>query len=168
MTAPQNTIMLGHTVREITSGVVGIATTKTEFLTGNVQFSVQCAAKDNVLPDSHSYDVQQLDFVDFGIASRVTPAPVDVGIQLGEKVKDIVTGVQGIATRKATFMNGCVYFIVVGPSKDEKPFAEDFFDSKRLEVVGNGVMKKFAKKLEALPEPEKKTGGPNTRVMARG
>lgn len=159
-------IKLGHKVREITTGTEGLATSVTRFLTGNVQISVQAPGKDGAVPEQLSYDLQQLDYLDDGIAARVTPAPASTGITLGEKVQDIVTGFAGIAIREATFMNGCIYYEVASEVAADSHTKTDFVEYKRLKVVGKGVVAAIAAKAE--PAGVKPTGGPNTRMMKRG
>lgn len=161
-------ISLGNTVRDIATGMQGFATSKVEFMTGNVQFIVQPPVKDGAFVDGLGFDAQQLDYVDDGIASRVTPAPKETGIVLGSKVKDIVTGYAGIATRKTTFLNGCVYFTVIAPIDKDGSIKEDFVEFKRLETVGEGVIDKIAKKLAKDAPAALKSGGPVTRLMKRG
>lgn len=66
-------------------------------------------------------------------------------IQLGQKVKDVVTGYTGITTAKIEFLNGCTQFLVqpkmVVPKKGEKeeyPSAV-YIDVEQLVVVGKGT-----------------------------
>jgi hypothetical protein len=160
-------IQLGHKVRDITTGIEGLAITKSEYLTGNVQYGIQTPAKDGVAPDIISFDQAQLDFVDVGIASRVTPAPADTGIVLGQKYQDIVSKIEGIATRKTTFMNGCVYYSIACEKDSENSAKEDFVEHKRLKHVGAGVAAVIAKKITPFSTITPAPGGPNTRLMAR-
>ncbi|UUZ75454.1 hypothetical protein LP414_27445 [Polaromonas sp. P1(28)-13] len=167
-------IALGNTVHDITTGIQGVATSKVEFLTGNVQYAVQPKGKeDGAYVDALSYDTHQLDFVDVGIAARVTPAPAETGITLGEKVQDIVTKFAGIATRKTTFMNGCIYYSVQGEVDGENQSKEDFVEFNRLKVVGKGIVAVVAKRLaeavaKAPAAATRPPGGPVSRLMARG
>lgn len=63
-------------------------------------------------------------------------------IELGQKVKDKVTGFTGIATAKIKFMNGCVQFHVQSriavPKKGQMPkFPEgQYIDVEQLDVIG--------------------------------
>lgn len=74
-------------------------------------------------------------------------------IKLGSKVKDIVTDLEGIATARVEFLNGCIRYIVQPPGldKDGKPKSDMWVDLGQLKVIGTGVSKTI--------EP-KKTGGP--------
>lgn len=54
---------------------------------------------------------------------------------LGHSVKDIVTGIQGVATTVGFDLYGCVQVIVTPlPDKDGKPKDQHWFDFKRLVV----------------------------------
>lgn len=69
-------------------------------------------------------------------------------IKLGDKVKDIITGLEGIAVCRSVWLWGCVR-IGVQPTeiKDGKPIEETWLDENRLEV--------FKEKKESKPH-----GGP--------
>ena len=62
-------------------------------------------------------------------------------IELGDKVKDLVTGFEGIAVGKATYLTGCDQ-IVVDPGCDEKGVPKETFtfDINRLEVLEKKVV----------------------------
>lgn len=65
---------------------------------------------------------------------------------LGKKVKDKITGFEGIATSKHIYLTGCNQF-GVQPQVDEKGKVPDkgYFDEGRLEVTGEGVKPKDVK-----------------------
>ena len=71
-------------------------------------------------------------------------------IKLGNKVRDKVTGYEGVATARVEYLNGCVQYCVkpkVG--SDGKMPDPEYIDVQQLEVVKEGVT------VEPL-----KTGGP--------
>jgi hypothetical protein len=61
-------------------------------------------------------------------------------IRLGQKLRDKVTGFEGIATARCEYLNGCVQYCVL-PPVDEKGERRDgiYIDQQQLEVVGDGV-----------------------------
>lgn len=61
------------------------------------------------------------------------------GIMLGEKVRDKITGLEGIATARVEYLNGCVQICVTPPAKDGKTQDREFFDVQMVEVIGPGV-----------------------------
>jgi hypothetical protein len=147
-------------MRDKVSGFIGTADVCTEFLTGNVQYSLvpPINPTDKVEAGKPKvFDSYQLEH----IADHLEPIapPENTGIVLGEKVKDIVSGVTGIATLKSTFLNGCVYYTVVPDVTDSpKDLSEMFFEYVRLKRMGAGVAPAIAKRKEA--GTIKPTGGP--------
>lgn len=82
-----------------------------------------------------------------------------MSIELGNKVRDKVSGVEGIAVSRTIFLNGCVRFsIQPKPAKRDGSIpSELWFDEKQLEVIGKGV----------AIEP-RLTGGPTTHSVPKG
>jgi hypothetical protein len=75
-------------------------------------------------------------------------------INLGDKVRDVVTGLTGIAVGKTQYLQGCIR-IAVQPQelKDGKPVDASWFDEPQLEVIEAGAIKLKSEKSE-------KPGGP--------
>ncbi len=75
-------------------------------------------------------------------------------IILGSKVKDRITGFQGIATSRIEYLNGCVQYCVKPPvDKDGKIVDGEWFDDAQLTVVGKGVS--VEKELDGGPTSDK-------------
>ena len=71
-------------------------------------------------------------------------------IQLGNKVRDKITGFEGTATAKVEYINGCVQYCVKPKVKEDGSMSEvEYIDIAELEVVDEGI------EVEANP-----TGGP--------
>lgn len=158
-------LKLGQKLKDSISGYTGIAVSYTEFLTGNKQFNLTAPVnKDGKLTEAN-FDVLQLDYVGPGNQARVTKAPADTGIELGWKVKDIVSGFEGIAVQRVTFMNGCVYYTVQSAIKGDKGPDEMFIEFKRLVKVSAGVSVAIAKK---TAKTARAPGGPAYSVPRRG
>ena len=153
-------------MRDKVSGFTGVATTETHFLTGNVQFTLTPQAGGIFGREAVAFDIHQLEYAGAGI--DIIEAPENTGIALGEKVKDIVMGIEGIATLKTIFMNGCVYYTIIHKSpKDVSDPKESFIEYKRLTRVGAGVTAAIAKR-NALEASDAATGGPAYSVPKRG
>jgi len=62
-------------------------------------------------------------------------------VKLGEKVRDKITGLEGIATSRCEFLHGCVR-IGVQPQevKDGKPAEVVYLDEPQLDVVGKKTL----------------------------
>jgi len=82
-------------------------------------------------------------------------------IKLGDKVKDRVTGLEGIVVARTDWLNGCIR-MVVQPQllKDGKPVDTSCFDIEELVLV----------KADALPPKpeERRTNGPMPSVTCEG
>lgn len=74
-------------------------------------------------------------------------------IQLGDKVKDTITGFTGIVIGRTTWLHGCDRLVVQpeGLTKDGKIFENSSFDEPQLVVL----------KAKKIKEGDHKTGGPN-------
>lgn len=171
MNTTDTTVRLGATVRDAITGFTGTASSRVDMMGGNVQFAVQpkltSEAKPGEFPDAMNIDHHTLEFVDAGLSDRVTtPGPITV--QLGDKVKDIVTGIEGIATSRVTFMNGCIYYNVQQQKVLDKQTGIEgvpdvmFVAQVRLETVKPAVA---AVKPAAKSASGKAPGGPATRAQ---
>ena len=76
-------------------------------------------------------------------------------IELGDLVKDRVTGFKGVAIGMTTWLYGCARVVVqpTGVNKEGRTYETQSFDEPQLEVV---------KKAKQKDKPDNhKTGGPN-------
>ena len=54
-------------------------------------------------------------------------------IKLGDKVKDNITGFEGIAIARAEYLNGCISLHIQSANlKDGSPLKAEWFDEQRL------------------------------------
>jgi hypothetical protein len=71
--------------------------------------------------------------------------------KLGDKVRDVVTGYEGIATAVTEWLNKCVRYAVTSQDLHEgKPIEAKWFDEEQLEVVEE----------KSIVTMSKSTGGP--------
>jgi hypothetical protein len=76
-------------------------------------------------------------------------------VELGTKVRDTVTGYEGVATGATTWLNGCVRYAIQGDGrKDGIPVELYWADEQQIEAVED-------KPLESAVEAGK-TGGPRS------
>jgi hypothetical protein len=73
--------------------------------------------------------------------------------QLGDRVKDTVSGMEGIVTGRCYYLNGCVALLVEG-AHNGKERVQEWLDEQRLQVLENMAFK---------PEP----GGSATALQQR-
>jgi hypothetical protein len=71
-------------------------------------------------------------------------------IKLGNKVKDKVSGIEGIVTGRCEYLNGCVQFCVTTKVGKDNKGASPWIDEGQLVVLGQGIAAK-----------PKATGGPS-------
>lgn len=83
---------------------------------------------------------------------------------LGDRVRDRVTGFEGIVVARTTWLHGCVRLTVQpsGLDKDGKIQTAEGFDELQIEILGRGVV-------PATPEQvrPKMTGGPRPEPAKR-
>lgn len=70
-------------------------------------------------------------------------------IELGQKVRDTITGMEGIAVGRTVWLNGCIRISVQSQMlKDGVPLDQQWIDEPQLQVVEE----------TAAPEPEPRHG----------
>ena len=61
-------------------------------------------------------------------------------IKIGDRVKDVVTGLEGVAVSRIEYINGCIQFGVCGKvNKEGKVPDVNYIDHKQLKVIGKPV-----------------------------
>lgn len=76
-------------------------------------------------------------------------------INLGDLVRDQISGFQGVAVGRTEWLYGCVRITVAarGLDKDGKPFDSQTFDEDQCEIVENGSMQAPSKDRTGGPRP---------------
>jgi len=79
-------------------------------------------------------------------------------INLGQKARDIVTGLEGIVTGKIEYINGCIQFCLT-PKAGKNGIAPDglWIDWQRVEIKDDGVRNKFFSSRSGGPSSEAPT-----------
>jgi len=70
-------------------------------------------------------------------------------VKLGSKVRDAISGFEGVVVGKAVYLNGCHSACVEGPAKDGER-KDLWFDEQRLETIEADAFK---------PQPSEATAG---------
>jgi hypothetical protein len=81
-------------------------------------------------------------------------------IRLGDRVKDLVTGIEGIAVASTEWLNGCVRFTVEyrGGTKESPETKRETMDEEQLVVVKTGAVN--VNRIRAdRPQPELRRAG---------
>ena len=79
-------------------------------------------------------------------------------IKLGDEVKDLITGYEGIVIARIDYLNGCVQYGVKARVKDAALKEAEYIDKDQLVRLGPGLNKADNAKVEEGEEPE--TGAP--------
>lgn len=144
-------ILLGQKVKDIVTGLEGVAVNRADYLHGCARVGIQPALdKDGKIPDTVDIDEPQLKVL---VKKQILKAKKPkILIKLGQKINDPVSGVDGIALGRCTFLNGCAR-ILLQPKldKDGKKQRSIWFDEPQIKVV---------KERREVAQGSKKTGGP--------
>lgn len=62
-------------------------------------------------------------------------------VNLGDKVKDVISNITGIATCKQESLSGCVQFLVETKMNKEGTSRDFWLDEQRLEILKKNVFK---------------------------
>jgi len=94
-------------------------------------------------------------------------------IKLGQKVRDVVTGFEGVADCRMEWMNGCVRISVQPKMRRDKEDGAQFvqdakvFDEQQLEVLEEKPIKLPKHKLQESPPRRRPGGGRPTPAVRR-
>lgn len=172
-TAPTNPsdIRLGMEVFDRASKLRGLVITRADMFNGNTQFAIMAQGDGSEIKEGTFVDWHAIGIIGKGISDILPPVATDVKVGLGEKVKDRVSGLQGMVIERITFQNGCVYLNVQPPVDKKKPDAgmpkAVLFDHMRLIGIDKGISHEMPAAISrpdiAAPKP-KSTGGPMRRM----
>ena len=130
-------IALGSRVRDIITGVKGVAIGRTEWLYGCTRIAVEHMDldKDGKTKEANWLDEQRIELID-GEPIKASPRLHECAIMLGSKVRDKLTGFDGIASGRTNWLSGNTT-VTIEPTKlhDGKPIQAHNFDSARVELV---------------------------------
>ncbi len=80
-------------------------------------------------------------------------------IELGDRVKDVVTGFRGIVIAVTEWLQGCTTVTVRSEElKDGKPIDSISFDEPQLQILAKSIV---PSKLTMEPVKARRTGGPH-------
>lgn len=131
------TILLGQKVKDIVTGLEGIAVMRAEYLHGCARVGIQPPKdKEGKVPEWIDVDEPQIEVI---VKKQIlkTKKP-KVLIMLGQKIHDPVSGAEGIAVGRCSYLNGCAR-ICLQPrlDNDGKKQKSIWFDEPQLKAVKN-------------------------------
>ncbi len=156
------TIKLGDRVRDIYTQFEGIATSRTEWLHGCDRVSINPTTldKDGKVRERETFDDTRVELVERGAegsAGRYNEATI---INLGDRVKDVRTGFEGIACAKTEYLHDSPG-ITIEPTE----LSEDGKCRETLTVsLARIRLVKSQPVLVAAASETKKTGGPRPEI----
>jgi hypothetical protein len=162
-------LKLGHTMKDWTSGFIGLSICQVEHYSGLIRYGLQPQSKEaDKIADALEVDAHTLEWVDDGRVADVLAPTGKPDFVLGNQVEDIVSGFFGIAMIRVTHLNGCVYYTVIGKHDSKAVIKENrqSIEEGRLRYFGPGIVGKMDK---GTPHPDtnKVPGGPSTRMERR-
>lgn len=129
-------IELGSKVRDLVTGVTGVASARTEWLYGCARIAVDSTdlKKDGKLFETMWLDEQRVEEVEKGFFP-LSPAP-NSEIKLGSRVKDRVTGFEGLAVARTVWVSGNITIGIEPTTLQEgKPVEAHSFEHQRVELL---------------------------------
>jgi hypothetical protein len=158
-------IPLGAEVCDALTGFKGIACQILEKLNGSIQIGIQPKLPEGTTtyPDPMNIDHHLLDVIGDGLKDRVTAPTEDFNYKLGSRIRDKVTGIEGIATAKGIYMNGCIYYMLESTKKPDGTIFLDWVDQGRVRLIDDGILAEI--KPTIATESGDIPGGPATRMM---
>lgn len=157
--------LLGKTVVDASCGFTGTVIQIMENFSGNTQIGIQPKVTEGTssYPEAMFVDHHLVDVIDDGVSARVTTVPNRFELALGELAEDTINGFSGIATCRATYLNGCEAFCLerkFDPSSENKKTSE-WVSTTRLKKV---EAKSVPQNIPPVANNGKVPGGPAIRV----
>lgn len=164
MTTATATAQVGDKVRNKISGAEGIVVIRQEYLAGYTHLRVQKEGSTNLFDIARdtSDEVEWRVIEDEGYKRPPEPEVAANRFELGQRVKDIITGFTGIVNARCEHINRCwTYDVQSEMVKKEtgEPGPCEAFSSQRLVLVNDG--------LYVNPNAPAKKGKKEARVPAR-
>lgn len=148
-------ITLGQKARDKVSGFEGTLTEVANYLFGCDQYAITPPVKDGELKEGYWFDVGRLE----PIGKKTFAEEPDVpGMSLGQEAKDAITGFNGIMIGRSRTISGYETYGLAPRVKDQEKGKTQWFDVKRLEIIGKGINPKEVR--------AEKPGGPNMDAPA--
>lgn len=152
-------IKLGSLVKDTITGFKGIAVGRTEFAFGCIHIKIQAEGL-TIAGDPipvHSFDDQRIEVL--GPPKHSWPEPKPTTIKLGNAVRDIATGIMGVASAKCVSLDGHVNFIIEpsGLTPDGAPKSPFYVSAAHVVVLDK-------RELKVSKDSVATSGGPMARI----
>lgn len=153
----------GQKVRNRLSEIEGYVAMRTENISGWVWLSVQPAVTDDKSkePETVSGDECEWEAVGGSVPRLADPRVPIARFELGQRVRDKISGFKGIAIARTEHLNRCWSYDVQAETtkkEDGASGAYESFQSNRLELVDQGILGKV----------ERRRTGPKAHAPLKG
>lgn len=136
-------IELGSLVEDCITGFTGIAVARTEFGYGCIHIGVQAQGltKEGDPIPAQTFDDQRIEVLES--SKTAWPKPEKVAINLGDVIRDSLTGAVGIASAKTVGLDGHVDIIIEqsGLTPNGAPKPPFYTSPERAQVVSKSKLK---------------------------
>lgn len=164
MQATDLDVELGKQVADEVSGFRGIVTTIAEHLTGCARIGVQPTEAEgpSVRGEEEFFYPSQISKYSQGTFDLPDDPQTEVGIEMGQRVQDDVTGFEGVVSTITYSLFNCPRVAVSPVDVDDVTEQKDrgWFDAPRVSVVGDGISGEYVELTTSTDESA--TGAPPT------
>jgi hypothetical protein len=130
--------MLGHKAKDKITGLAGVITAQAEFQTSPIRYELTGHKMEKGKPVGLWLDPERV----VAGKSFIKPPTATPTVELGDKVKDRITGFEGIATGRFTFLSGCLRIEITPMTLEKgKPIEPQVFDEQRVLPDGKSKVK---------------------------
>lgn len=132
---------MGDTVKDDITGIVGMCIGRAEHVNGCLQYTIQPPVdKEGKIPNPTSVDYQRIQLVGESKAKQTLPKQ-KVNFELGNSVKDKISGFVGIATLRLVEITGEVFYYITPKAKDTNEYPKGVhIHASMLEYEGVGLL----------------------------
>lgn len=155
-------IELGVIAKDTITGFQGVVVCHSTFLGNCPRYTLRPReVKDGKPVAPQAFDNTRLAFVESTTLKVLHPTRPDEQVELGDRVRDAITGLEGIATSLHIYIDGCSH-VGIQPRelKDGVPVEVSYMDEKDLTVLDRANPKPAPRKTGGpRPEPTRMRGG---------
>jgi len=122
-------IPLGTIVKDLVTGLIGVAENRAEFMYGCDRYLVQPRiGGDGKIPESHMIDETQLVLLEHCDPVMQPPLePVKI-FEMGQEVIDPIKEAKGVITGRAVYLNGCARVMISPKQSSDKDLSPWWVD----------------------------------------
>lgn len=152
-------VKLGSVVRDIVTGQEGVAMARVKWLYGceRIAIAPMKLNKDQLADDVSWFDDQRIESVPDGRQVLTPVAARPIPFKLGSRIRDRVTGFEGIAVASAEWVSGYTTANIESDKlkEDGTPIGQQTFNIERIELVEAGIPKVTSQSVATSGGPQR-------------